>query len=458
MADDETVDPTAARLEAAAASGCAESRMLLTRRALLGLSAGLFSAAVLPRWAEASTGFDPRLLVVILRGGLDGVNTVVPHGDPWYETMRREVAFARADTIALDGFFGLNPAMPRFGALFAAGEAAVVHATCPPLRNRSHFDAQDNLETGLPGRASNATGWLNRLLTALPAGAPIKTAGAIEIGGAPLILRGPAPVLGWSPSWFWPMDPTTTGNIRNLYAALDPAMLRELDLGLRADALASGQGSDDGDLGTLRKGFRGAARLLAAAAGPRIAVLSVDGFDTHSRQGLLGGTLAGLLGELDLGLDDFRTLIGDSWSRTVVLCVTEFGRSVAVNGASGTDHGIGTAALLAGGAVAGGRVVADWPGLAPAGLVDGDLAATTDLRAVFKGVLREHLDVPASLLDSQVFPGSAGIAPLSGLVRSTAAPTASASLEFASYNPAPLRPETALARYRRARRKAARRA
>ena len=241
----------------------------------------------------------------------------------------------------------------------------MVHATCVPLRNRSHFDAQDNLENGLPGLTANATGWLNRLLTALPAGAPIKSKGAIQIGDAPLILRGPAPVLGWSPTWFTHVKDPTLYLVRTLYRESDPQLLSVLDQGLRADRLAERGDADDGNISRLRKGFRGAGRLVAAADGPRIAVLSVGGFDTHSDQGAAAGALADVLGELDRGIADFKTMAGSAWSQTVMVLVTEFGRTVRVNGDDGTDHGVGTVALLAGGAVNGGKVFGDWPGLAP---------------------------------------------------------------------------------------------
>jgi uncharacterized protein (DUF1501 family) len=460
MPHDHDAPPVDPRVERAARAGCAESRLLMTRRALLGVSAGLFSWAHAPRWAEAAPSpSDPRLLVVILRGGLDGLNTVVPHGDPDYASMRGAVALSRGDTIGLDSFFGLHPSMPKFGSWFADGEAAVVHATAPPLHNRSHFDAQDNLENGLPDKASNATGWLNRLLTALPSGAPIRQHGAIEIGDAPLILRGPAPVLGWSPTWFQQVDAVTREGLRSIYARRDPAMLGALDRGLKADALASGGGDDeDEDLDTLRKGFRGAGRLLAEATGPRIAVLSIDGFDTHSQQGVLSGSLPALLGTLDTGLSDFKAAVGRYWSQTIVLCVTEFGRTVRANGDRGTDHGVGTAALLAGGAVAGGRVICDWPGLAANRLYEGsDLKPTTDIRSLFKGILLEHLGVPPSILEAQVFPASSRAAPLLGLVRTPSGAELVAALAgpAGKGNPAPIRPETPLARFRRARRAAA---
>lgn len=402
---------------------CAESRLLMTRRHMLGLTAGLFSAAALPRWAEAAGSASSRLLVVLLRGGLDGLSTVVPHGDPDYVRLRGGLALPPTSTIPLDGFFGLNPAMPNFGAWYGAGQAAVVHATCVPVRNRSHFDCQDNLETGLGGIAPNATGWLNRLFSALPAGDPVRIAGAIQIADAPLILRGPAPVLGWSPTWYKKLSSSMSARLLENYDALDQPMRTALDLGLRSQALATGTGAPPAaSLGELRRGCIGAARLMAAAGGPHLAVLNVHGFDTHSAQGTLDGELYSLLGELDTALGDFRTEVGSLWANTVVLCVTEFGRTAARNGDAGTDHGVGTVALLAGGAVAGRRVYGNWPGLSPAALHEGsDLRATTDLRAVFRGVLEAHLGVPRSLLNTTVFPESRRLPSMTSLIKTVAA-------------------------------------
>jgi uncharacterized protein (DUF1501 family) len=430
-----------------ATAGCAEARLLMSRRSVLGgITAGLFSCAFMPKFAEAAGTDCSRLLLVVLRGGLDGINTVVPFGDPNYVSMRGSLAIPAASTIRLDSFFGLHPALTNFAGLYRAGQASVVQATCVPLRNRSHFDAQDNLENGLPGLTGNPTGWLNRLLCALPAGTPIKSAGAIQIGEAPLILRGPAPVLGWSPTWFQKVSDPTLGSVRSLYRARDPQLSSMLDRGLQADAMANAVGADEGNISQLRKGFRGAGRLLAAAGGPRIAVLCIDGWDTHVDQGGITGIHADLLAELDLAMGDFRACIGTAWSKTVMVCATEFGRTVRTNGDEGTDHGVGTLTLLAGGAVNGGQIFGDWPGLAPANLYEGsDLTPATDLRSVFKGVLGDHLGVPAGMLSSYVFPGSTNAPAMSNLIKtSSISPRISASPSAA-----PKKTESGIAKYRR---------
>ncbi len=438
MSNNESTYAGESRLSSAGADGCAESRLLLSRRGMLGVTAGLFSSAFMPRFAEAAST-DPRLLIVILRGGMDGLSTVVPHGDPSYVSMRGELAIPAGKTLKLarNSFFGLHPALKNFQAFYTAGDAAIVHATCVPLHNRSHFDAQDNLENGYGGLVkSNSTGWLNRLLTVLPNGDPIKANRPIEIGVPPLILRGSAPVLGWSPIAFDDVESTTLEAIRALYKRndaqllpyLDPKLktkaqlLPNLDRGLEAKRLAEGLGSDDPKLEDLYKGFRGAGRMLAAPQGPRIAVLSIDGWDTHTEQGTAEGNLADLLTGLDLGLGHFKATIGASWSQTVVLMVTEFGRTVRHNGNHGSDHGVGTVALLAGGAVNGGRMFGDWPGLAQAKLRDKrDLEPTTDLRSIFKGVLRDHLGVPDKYINETAFPLSDGARPLRDLVKSSTA-------------------------------------
>lgn len=188
------------RITRAAAEGCAESSLLMSRRSLLGVTAALFSSAFLPDFAQAASSPDARLLVIVLRGGMDGLNFIVPKLDTRYAGVRRDLAIPLASTLSLGADFGLHPGLAGIHRLFGAGEAAFVPAAGIPLRTRSHFDCQDNLENGLPTNRSDATGWLNRLLGVLPAGDPIRVRGGIEIGDSPLILSGPQPVLGWSPT------------------------------------------------------------------------------------------------------------------------------------------------------------------------------------------------------------------------------------------------------------------
>jgi len=387
----------------------------MSRRSLMGITAALFSAAFLPDFARADTDPEARLLVVVLRGGMDGINTVIPKLDPRYREVRRQLAIPFADTLSLGSDFALHPGLARVHRLYGRGEVALVPAAAIPLKNRSHFECQDNLENGLPANISNATGWLNRLLGALPAGDPIRDRRGLEVGDAPLILRGPEPVLGWSPTWFQKSDEGTVERLRAVYGALDPALWDSLARGLEADRLARDSGAGTGDLGPLRQGFIGAARLMRAATGPRVAVLSIGGWDTHSQQGGVTGQFNDRLRELDQAIGDLRGELGEVWASTVVICVTEFGRTVLTNGDRGTDHGIATVALLAGGAVMGG-IHGDWPGLGPKQLYEGDLRPTVDLRSVFKGVLAEHLGVPGEVLEATVFPDSTLAPALTGLI------------------------------------------
>lgn len=420
-----------ARMAAAAASACAEGRRLISRREAIGMGVGLFSTAFLPRFASAASA-DPRLLVVVLRGGMDGLNVVVPHGDPAYASMRGSIAIARSATLSLTSFFGLNAALPTFGAMYRRREALAVHAICTPLRNRSHFDTQDNLENGLPDSNANTSGWLNRLLGEMPRGTRISAHGAVQVAEAPLLLRGQAPVLGWAPNSFAHATPAVTDAVSGLLQRGDRQLHTALRAGLRADAIAAGVGGDVGSTPLVRA-FRGAGRLMSASNGPRIAVLSVGNFDTHVDQGSVGGFLAGSLGQLDIGLAEFEATARSVWADTVILMVTEFGRTVRINGDGGTDHGVGTVALLAGGAVNGGRVLGDWPGVSQSALFEGsDLRATTDLRALFKGVLLEHVGVPRTLLDTRIFPNSQSVAPMRDLCTTA---SGSARLDAGAQNP-----------------------
>ena len=401
-----------------------EALLCPSRRVFLA-SAGAFVAwANLPRLASAATR-DPRLVVVILRGAMDGLAVVPPVGDPDYAALRGDLAIGTAGlepTLALDGFFGLNQSMPALHAEYAAGEALLVHAVASPYRERSHFDGQDVLETGMTGPRAADDGWLNRAAAAMPIAGRVRGArGLAATPTVPLILRGAAPILTWTPPRFRPAGTDTTERLMDLYAAVDPELARVFAEGTNLDRLA-GNGMMGGDTGIgIAASFvelaDGAGRLLADPEGPRLAAISYDGWDTHANEGAGDGRLANLLAALDAALGALKNAMAPVWRDTAVVVITEFGRTAHVNGTDGTDHGTATTALLLGGAIAGGRVIADWPGLKPAQLYQKrDLAPTTDLRAVLKGVLRDHVGLPQGVLASAVFPDSHAVRPLDGLI------------------------------------------
>jgi uncharacterized protein (DUF1501 family) len=320
----------------------------------------------------------------------------------------------------LDSFFAMHPSMPEFARMYANKQAAVVHAVSTPYRDRSHFDGQDVLESGFAGPGRVQSGWLNRALQALPQGE--RVAGALAVGPTtPLVLRGSAPTVGWAPVALPQADDDTAMRLIELYKHRDVALATSLTQGISLEKQARG---DDmkakpggGAPAQMRQVARGAAKLMAADDGPRIAALAFDGWDTHANEGGPVGRLANLLSGLDGALAEFESGLGPHWRDTVIVVATEFGRTARINGTEGTDHGTGTIALLAGGAVKGGRVIADWPSLKPASLYEGrDLAPTTDLRAVIKGVLADHLGISERALADAVFPDSAAARPMKGLI------------------------------------------
>ena len=406
-----------------------------SRRELLLTSGTLFAWAHMPRLAYAE-GRDPRFLAIILRGALDGLATVAPVGDPDWVNLRGEEALTlggKTPALKLDDFFALNPAMPNLHRMFQGGEAIVVHACATPYRERSHFDGQDLLESGLPKAGPSDTGWLNRALSALQAGGRVDPKGGrvFAVGPVtPLIARGPAPVLSWSPQRIMPASDDTMARLLDLYRHSDPKLASVLEDNSKLTAI-----EQSGDMGMAQKpGGPGpaqvrayfsdaagnAAKFLAQPDGPRVGALALDGWDTHFNEGIAQGRLSQLLGSLDDALAAIKTNMGPAWRETVVALATEFGRTAHINGTDGTDHGTATVALLIGGALKGGRVIADWPGLKPAALYQNrDLAPTTDLRAVLKGVLKDHLRADDRTLAQNVFPGSDGVKPMAGLVTSS---------------------------------------
>jgi uncharacterized protein (DUF1501 family) len=392
---------------------------MLTRRKLLQAMSLTAAAGSLPGLALAKADTEKRLVLVVLRGAVDGLALAPPYGDGQYGKVRGELALdgpnAQDGVLKLDGLFGLHPSLPNLHGSYQAGEALVVHAVASPYRERSHFDGQDLLESGATQVGALRDGWLNRSLPALPGTSAIAMA-----QNTPLVLRGDIATSSWAPSRLPDADDSTIGRLQRLYAE-DEFFATRLEQALRAQEIAMDMG-DGGQRGNEARQFgelaAAAARFLDADDGPRIAVLEFGGWDTHANQGTSSGQLANRFAALDTGLDNLKNGLGENWDQTVVVVATEFGRTVQVNGTRGTDHGTATAALLLGGAVNGGRVIADWPGLGNGDLYEGrDLSPTTDLRSVFKGVLAEHLDMPSGFIDRDVFPDSAAAQPLRDLIR-----------------------------------------
>lgn len=404
-------------------SFCCEA-LPLTRRGLLGAGLSFFAWAHMPKRASAAGTRDPRFLTLILRGAMDGLSAVAPVGDPDYEALRAGIALRKAGEnagIGLDGFFALHPMMKNFARLYREKQALVIHASASPYRERSHFDGQDVLESGLGGVGKAESGWLNRALMALPKGDRVQARGGLGVGTVmPLVLRGEAPVMGWAPQRLAETNDDLARRVMDLYTHADPALAKALQAGLTADDLAKGGPAmqpGGGDPGMMARAAAGAARLMMKEEGPRIAVLSYDGWDTHANQGGVKGRLADLLGGLDGAFAAFEREFGAAWKETAILVVTEFGRTAKINGTEGSDHGTATVAMLLGGAVKGGRVIADWPGLKASQLHEGrDLRPTTDLRGVIKGVLANQFGLPAGVLGESVFPGSGIVRPMEGLI------------------------------------------
>ena len=371
-----------------------------------------------------------RFVFVLLRGALDGLAAVPPYGDPAYAALRRELALASPGTpngaLRLDATFALHPGCAFLHESWQARELVVAHAVATPYRERSHFDGQDVLENGGVRPHALSTGWLNRALVALPEGVrsqggATRSEAGIALGqNLPLAMRGPAPVASWSPSRLPALDEDTLERIADLYAR-DPILSARLADALAADGIARSTSMTTAPRGPgarYLETIRAAGAFLAREEGPRVAMLDTTGWDTHANEGGVQGQLAVRLGALDAGLRELKGALGTAWLHTVVVLATEFGRTAATNGTRGTDHGTGTVAFVLGGAVRGGRMLADWPGLSPQALFQQrDLAPTLDLRALLKGVLRDHLGVPSAALDTDVFPDSAAVRPIADLVR-----------------------------------------
>jgi uncharacterized protein (DUF1501 family) len=393
----------------------------MNRREFLKRSVG---ATVLPlgpgAWAAATAGGGPkRLIVILLRGAVDGLNVVVPYAEPTYHEVRPTIAIASPGmdqgALSLDDRFGLHPSLAGLLPLWNDRKLAFVHAAGSPDATRSHFDAQVFIENGTPGDTTTRDGWMNRLLMALPG--PHGPTQAISVGPTlPQILRGSLPVanlpLGPEAARSMPLDrPEISRAFDRLYAGNDPLsqayrQARAARGELLGDLASEMREADNGappSSGFPREASR-LAHLIRRDRNIRLACASLGGWDTHVNQGRSKGQLANRLQPLGDGLAALAKGLGGDLDDTVIVVISEFGRTVRENGNGGTDHGHGNVVWVLGGRVRGGRVYGDWPGLAKAQLYQGrDLAVTTDYRAVFAAILERHLGLADHQL-AAIFP------------------------------------------------------
>lgn len=395
------------------------TRPLPSRRSLLGsaLAAGCGVTFLgMAGGASAQSFANRKLVVIVQRGACDGLSLAPPYGDPDYHALRGEIAIPNDKVLTLDSTFGLHPKLVKLHGLMKAGHARIAPAVAIPQRIRSHFEAQDLLETGGAQLYAASTGWLNR---ALQAAQPTRKIEALSIGPQePLILRGPVQAQSWSPGGRMNTQTNRVANaLMDLYAhdgLLGPALATGLQTEAQADAINGGKAINGGDVQAFAST---AAKFLVAPGGPSVAVLSLDGFDTHANQGNDNGQLAQRFVLVDNVIAGLQSGLGDRWSDTAIVMATEFGRTARINGTRGTDHGTASCLVLAGGALKPGGIVGDWPTLQQAKLFENrDLAPTLDVRSVFKGLLADHMGIDRRALDNTVFPNSAEARPVAGLV------------------------------------------
>ncbi len=384
----------------------------LDRRSLLAGSLMLGAGSLaLPRLAFAQVAGSRNLLFVLLRGAADGMAMLAPVGDPGLEALRGASLADYEGATRLGSFFAVHPALAEVAAAAQSGEALFVHAAATAYRERSHFDAQNLLETGGTAPYSVKDGWLNRLAALLNEGAPAPLRALAIAQAVPLALRGDAPVSNYAPSALPAASEDLLARVSQLYASdgeLGPLWERALE----TKAMAQDDGlrnlRDAGAAGEL------AASLMRDAGGARIGMIELGGWDTHANQRF---AFARSARGLDALLGAYKSGMGAAWADTLVVVATEFGRTARLNGTGGSDHGTASAALVMGGRVRGGRVIADWPGLADRQLFEGrDLAPTTSLESLLAGAAAEHMRLDPDLAMARLFPGRS-VKPLAGIVR-----------------------------------------
>jgi uncharacterized protein (DUF1501 family) len=367
----------------------------------------------LPTISFAQVGQNGRFVFVLLRGGFDGLAAVVPYGDASYQSLRGGFAFEESELFPLNDLFGLAPGLSPMRELWQANELVTLHSMAIPYRTRSHFDGQAILETGIDRPVGSSDGWLNRLLQVMAG----RRSGIAIAAGMPRSLTGSFEVQTWSPTQLGAVDDAYLQRLGTLYRA-DKALYGRFEAAVQQQDLI---GEEPMARGGARRGgitplMQAAAKILRQDNGPNIAAVEFSGWDTHANQGLAGGALDRLLGQLAEGLMAFRTDMGPAWANTTVVVMTEFGRTARPNGTRGTDHGTAGAGFIIGPRVARSAAFADWPGLADRSLFEGrDLTPTIDVRAALKAAIAGTFDLSRPQLD-RVFPNAPEIRALYDLM------------------------------------------
>ncbi len=390
--------------------------MIKRRQFIKNAAAAGLASQFLPRMSFAATpgAGDRKFILIILRGAMDGLGAVPAYSDPAYARQRGQIALEQSQTLKLDGLFALHPSLNNLHSIYRAGQANIIHAVASPYRARSHFDGQDVLETGQDKAFADSSGWLGRLLSTQ------SEKGIALSHGLPLILRGSDNGTSWAPSRLPGVDDDLIRRLEMLYEN-DPMLNHSLEQAVMTNDIAAAS-----MMGGKKRGFRQsitlsaghAVKFLKADDHVNIAVLESYGWDTHARQGTTKGPLTNGLKDLDNGLGLIKKELGPLWQKTAVAVVTEFGRTVWANGNVGTDHGTGGVAFLTGGAVQGGRIITDWPGLRTQDLYqERDLYPTTDIRSLFKGIIRDHLMIKPDVVEDKIFQNSGTVKALGGLFK-----------------------------------------
>lgn len=376
---------------------------MITRRNLIGAgvlglaSTGLGSTAFTRSLKVASIPTDRRFVFVIQRGAADGLGIVAPMGDPGFAPIRKDFVNDFDGGLKLDAMFTLHPNLKSIGALYEQKQALFVHAVATPYHDRSHFDGQNVLESGVGEPYKRKDGWMNRLLSLVPS----SEARAIAISATiPLALRGSVEVSNFAPTKM----PEASDDLRNAMSAIYQQDKQFSPLWAQAISTREAAGQQGGSKKQAQELGGIAGKLLGVGGTAQVAFIETAGWDTHTNQ---RGRLGRQLHELDALVEGLRTGLGPIWKDTLIIIATEFGRTAQVNGTKGTDHGNASVAMLLGGSVRGGQVAGDWPGLATASLYNGrDLRSTTDLFQVIGQASSVHLGIDPAKAMPAIFPES----------------------------------------------------